>query len=139
MNTKILEKTSSIINTHCGEDTYCTLGLIDIDGGPSVSTITAAKADGINWITFCTGQLSPKVSRIKKCNKASVCFNSPEYNITLNGTIEIITDPQIKKEMWYNGLANNFRGYDDPAYCVLKFTTEKYNLLVDWQEVHGTL
>jgi hypothetical protein len=30
-------------------------------------------------------------------------------------------------------------GPDDPNFCVLRFRTERYNLLVDWQQAQGTL
>ena len=139
MNQEIIIRAGEVVAQNLGEVGYCALALIDIDGYPTASTISAAKADGIKWLTFCTGLSSPKADRIKKCNRASVCFNSPEYNITLVGTIEILTDPDVKKEMWYGGLTQQFSGPEDPNYCVLKFKTERYNLLVDWKEARGTL
>ncbi len=138
MHEEIIARASEIINNNLGEGGYCALGLIDLDGCPTVSTITASKADGIKSITFCTG-FSYKTERIEKCNLASVCFNSPEYNITLKGTIEVLTDPVTKIEMWYEGLINHFSGPDDPNYCVLRFNTESYNLFVDWKEARGSL
>ena len=146
MNKEIIERAGEIIrqntahNSPQGSEPYCVLGLIDANGYPTASTLTAAKADGINWITFCTGLGSNKAERISSCNRASVCFNrGGAYNITLVGTIEIITDAAIKQEMWYEGLKNHFSGPDDPNYCVLRFHTERYNLLVDWQEAQGVL
>lgn len=138
MNEEIIARASEIINKKAigGNKGFCTLALIDTDGYPTTSTISISKADGINWLTFCTGKGS-KDDRINHSNKASVCINSDEYHISLTGKIEILTDPDIKKEMWYSGLENHFSGYDDPNYCVLKFTTERYNLLVDWQEAKG--
>jgi general stress protein 26 len=139
MNQKIISRAGEIIAQNTGEGTFCTLALIDLEGYPTASTITASKAEGINWLTFCTGLGSPRTNRIRKCQKASVCFNADDYNITLVGTMDIITDPFVKKEMWYGGLVNHFKGHDDPNYCVLRFKTESYNLLVDWQEVKGKL
>lgn len=139
MNEKIISKAGEIVEQNTGESTYCELGLMDLEGYPTVSTITASKAEGINWLTFCTGLGSDKANRIRKCNRASVCINSNEYNITLVGTIDIITDSDVKKEMWYDGLSNHFSGFQDPNYCVLRFKTERYNLLVDWKEVRGRL
>lgn len=118
---------------------YCILALIDLNGYPTASAISPAKADGIKWITFCTGIGSNKANRIRKCDRASVCFSSEDYNITLTGIIEIVTDPIIKNEMWYDGLKNHFTGPDDPEYCVLRFKTESYNLFIDWNEVRGSL
>lgn len=139
MNEEIISRAEEIVAQNTGERTYCTLALIDLEGYPTVSTITASKADGINWLTFCTGLGSDKTNRILKCNRASVCFNSNEYNITLVGIIDIITDPNVKKEMWYGGLVNHFSGPQDPNYCVLRFKTERINLLVDWKEAQGRL
>lgn len=53
--------------------------------------------------------------------------------------VEVLTDPEIKSEMWYDGLANHFSGPEDPDYCVLRFKTKRYNLLVDWKEARGEL
>ena len=139
MKDKIISRAGEIVAQNIREGTYCALALIDSESYPTVSTITASKADGINWLTFCTGLGSDKADRIRKSNKASVCFNSNEYNITLVGTIDIITDPDVKKEMWYGGLINHFSGPEDPNYCVLRFKTERYNLLVDWEEAKGRL
>jgi general stress protein 26 len=139
MNEEIIARAGEIIAQSTGEINYCALALIDLDGYPTVSTITTSKAEGINWLTFCTTLGSDKTDRIIKCNSASVCFNSNEYNITLIGTIDIVTDPKEKKEMWFDGLINNFSGPQDPNYCVLRFKTERYNLLVGWKEAKGRL
>lgn len=139
MNQEIITKAGEIVEKNAGESTYCVLALIDKDGYPTASTITASKADSINCIYFCTGLGGTRTKRIDKCNRASICFNAMDYNITLVGTIEILTDSDVKQEMWYGGLANHFRGPNDPNYCVLRFKTERYNLLVDWKEVIGTL
>ena len=145
MNKEIIEKAEKIIQKHTGKNAvsgsepYCVLSLIDLEGYPTGSAITPAQAEGIEKISMCTGLSSNKAERIKKCNRAGVNFSSLEYNITLTGTIEIITDPEVKKEMWYEGLINHFSGPEDPDYCVLEFKTDKYNLFVDWQEVSGEL
>ena len=139
MAQEIIIKAGEIIEKNTGMGTYCVLALMDLDAYPTASTITASKADGINWITFCTGLGGTRTNRINKCNRASVCFNADDYNITLVGTIEILTDLDVKKDMWYEGLVNHFSGPDDPNYCVLRFKTERYNLLVDWQEARGIL
>ena len=60
-----------------------------------------------------------------------MCINSPKFNITLVGTLEIMTDPEIKKEMWQEPLGDIYSGPDDPEYCVIRFTTERYNIFFD--------
>ena len=146
MDQEIIKKAGDIIASLSGHgatdgtEPYCTLALIDDEGYPTASTITVSKSEGIQWITFCTGLSSNKVKRIEKCNRASVCFNSLQYNLTLVGDIEVITDPAVKKEMWYDGLKYVFTGGDsDPDYCVLMFKTRRYNLMIDYKEAVGRL
>jgi len=141
MNEKMIAKAGKIVNGKAGQgsDGYCVLSLLDLDGYPTASTLSIASADGINWITFCTGLEGNKPNRIKKDNRACVCLSSAGYNITLVGTIEILTDAKTKKENWYDGCEYHFSGADDPNYCVLRFKASRYNLFVGEDEVSGNL
>lgn len=139
MNQAIIQRAGEIIQQNIGIASYCVLAQIDLDGSPTASTITASKAEGIKWITFCTGLGGSRTDRIERDNRTSICFNAPDYNITLIGTMEICTEPAIKKEMWYDGLKNHFSGPEDLNYCVLRFHTQRYNLMVDWQDAKGAL
>ena len=141
MNQEIIKRAEEIIAGKAGggNEGHCVLALIDQDGFPTASTISVSKAEGIKWVTLCTGLGSNKAIRIEQLNRASCCFSTAEYNITLVGTIEILTDPIVKQEMWYQGLEGHFNGPDDPDYCVLRFTTRRYNLFVDWKEASGDL
>jgi len=138
---EIITKAAGIIAGKAGEMSgYCTIALIDEEGYPTASTISISKSKGIEWLTFCVSLDDNKARRIGKCNRASVCVSSLEYNITLVGTAEIITDREIKKEMMLPGACEIWPGgADDPDYCVLRFTTRRYNLYVDEQQVAGTL
>ena len=146
MSKEIIQKAEEIINAKTdyiggGMEGYAALSLIDENGYPTTSTLTIAKADGINWLTFCTSLSRNSVKRINKCNKASVCINSSEYNITLVGTIEVLTDIQTKKDNWFPIMdsGEHWTGPEDSEFCVLKFTTESYTLFVGYEEVKGIL
>ena len=140
-----IEKAAQIIANQCvhtapaGPMPYCVLALMDSDGYPTASTLTAARADGIREVSFCTGLQSNKALRAGKCARASVCFNGPEHNITLVGDVEIVTDPQVKQAMWYEPLRRHYSGPEDPQYCVLRFRTRRYRVFADWRETEGTL
>jgi general stress protein 26 len=146
MNQKVITKANEIINSKTGYigggmEGYVTLALIDENGYPTASTLTIAKAEGIKWLTFCTSPESNKAKRIEKCNRAGVCINSNEYNITLVGTIEVLTDAETRKDNWLPAMeeeGGHWSGYDDPAFCVLRFTTERYSLFVGYEEAVGT-
>ena len=146
MSEKFIAKASEIIRerTASGEykNQYCVLAQEDLDGHLTAAVITPSKSDGIRQLTFCSGTSDTQsnwAKRAERDNRAAVCFASDEYSITLRGKLEILTDPAIKQENWYSGLENHFSGADDPNYCVLRFTTEKYKLFIDWEETEGAL
>lgn len=144
MNTKetILNRAAEIIaqrTVRQDKDSYGTLITIDPDGSPVPTTISPSRSEGIRWITFCTGLGAPSPVRLGQNNKAAVCLNAPTYHISLTGTAEVCTDPEICREMWYDGLANHFSGPDDPNFCVIRFTTQRYSLFIDWEVVKGEI
>ncbi|MCL2405567.1 MAG: pyridoxamine 5'-phosphate oxidase family protein, partial [Defluviitaleaceae bacterium] len=121
-----------------GMEGYAVLALLDENGYPTASTLTIAKADGINWLTFCTSPDSNKAMRVGTCNRASVCISTSEYNITLVGTAEIITDEASKKASWLPQMANTWSGPHDPSFCVLRFNTQRYNIYFADNDAHTT-
>ncbi len=116
-----------------------TIALIDLDGYPSASTISSMKTDGIQTVWFATGTNGDKAERIRQCDHASVCYTNGKDNVTLVGTVEILTDAQIKSELWVDWFIDHFQGVDDPNYCILKFTTQRVNLWIDQQSMKGAL
>ncbi len=137
-NEALIAKAAEIIQGQCNEDGYCALTLMDTDDRPNTTTITPSKADGIKKITFCTGY-GTRTERINYRKDACVCFNSKTYHISLKGKAEVVTDPEVKKEMWYQGLSHHFKGPDDPNYIVISFTADEYTLFIDWQTAKGKL
>jgi len=122
-----------------------TLSLLDHEGYPTTSTLSISKSDGIRQLTFAGSLDSNKAKRAKENSRACVCIFDDDYeggayyNITLVGDVEVVTDAEMKKETWYQGLEEHFPGgMDAPDYCVLKFTTKRYNLWVDMEEGETT-
>ena len=141
MNEEIIARAEKILADRVTkEQGHCVLALIDTDGYPTAATISPAKIDGIRRIAFCTGTGSNWAKRIAKCNRASVCFNSvsAQYNITLVGAIEVLTDFETKKEMWYEGMGHYFRGPEAPDFCVLQFVTARYSLMLNEHDAGGS-
>ena len=141
MNEAIIAQAEKILaNRATKEQGYCVLALIGLDGYPTAATISPSKIDGIRRITFCTGMGSNWVKRIGNCNRASVCFNSEDeqYNITLVGGIEAVTDPAVKREMWFKGMGHYFSGPEDPGFCVLRFTAKRYSLMLNEHDADGS-
>ena len=134
---EIIKSKTAAVNMGAG----VTLSLLDKEGYPTTSTLSISKADGIEQITFAIALDSNKAKRAKENSRASVCIFDDDfasgsyYNITLVGDVEVVADMGMKRETWYQGLEEHFpNGLDDPNYCVLKFTTKRYNLWVDMEE-----
>jgi len=141
MNEKIITKAGEIVDTLASKqgEGYCTIALIDESGYPTASTVSIIKADGIKQLSFGVSLDDNKARRVAKCNRASVCVNSLEYNITLVGTAEILTDSKTKGEVWEPWFCEIWSGADDPDYCVLRFSTERYSLYVNEEVAAGNL
>jgi len=111
-----------------GNDGHCVVTTIDENGYPVPSTVYVAKADGIRRFIFGAVLDSDRVKRIKKCNRTCVCVNSDEYHMAFVGTMEVLADPQSKLDAWNVRFEEYFSGSDDPNFCALRFTTERYSL-----------
>ena len=139
---EIIKSKTAAVNMGVG----VTLSLLDDEGYPTTSTLSISKADGIRRLTFASTLDSNKAKRAKENSRASICIFDDDYeggayyNITLVGNIEVVTDMEMKKETWYQGLEEHYPngGIDDPNYCVLIFTTKRYNLWVDINEEETT-
>lgn len=112
-----------------------TIAVIDENGFPKASTISNIKTDGTKLAWFSTGLRSVKVRGLLKNNKCSVCYTDGNNNVTLQGTAEILTDPDTKRRLWLDWYINHFPGgIEDPNYCILRFTAKKAVLWIDSTE-----
>ncbi len=116
------------------------MALTDEEGYPTASMITAARADGFNWIAFCSGKGWNKPNRAEKDPRTCVyLFDKESFSgISLTGKVQVITDFNIKKQMWYDALGEVFKSPDDEKLCVLMFKPEKYNIFIDNRTINGS-
>ena len=130
MNETIIEKANQIIRT-CETAAFA---VIDENGFPSVSTVSPIKTENILEIYFSTNIGGNKEKRLRKNNRASICFNTNESNITLVGEAEIITDQETKSGYWLDWFIHHYPGGDtDPNYIIVRLATKRASLWVDNQ------
>ena len=130
MNANIIEKANQIIKT-CDTAYF---GVIDEDGYPSVSTVSPCNPENIREIFFSTNIGGNKEMRLRKNSRASICFRSGNDNITLVGDAEILTDQATKSRCWQDWFINHYPGGEtDPNYVVIKLTTRRASLWVDFE------
>ena len=136
MNEEIIARAEAFLSTPHN----CVLALVDADGYPTAATITPSSVEGIKRVTFGNHVESNWVQRVQQCDRASICFtmDSPECNITLVGTVEVLADDMaIKKAHWRNWMDGYYSGPEDAHFCVLWFTTRRYSLFVGGKQVRG--
>ena len=128
MNANIIEKANQTIKT-C-DRAY--LGVIDEDGYPSVSTVSPIHQENILEIYASTNIGSNKEKRLRRNNKASMCFCADNNNVTLVGEAEIVTDQETKSRCWLDWFKVHYPGGEtDPDYVIIKFTSKRASLWVD--------
>lgn len=103
---------------------------VDKDGFPNMKAMfVPRKIDG-NYFYFTTNTSSMRSQQYMTNPKASIYFyNKGRFKyegIMLTGTMEVLQDDAIKREIWCAGDTMYYRqGVTDPDYCVLKFTAIK--------------
>ena len=75
----------------------CHLATIEGDQ-PRVRGMFMYRADE-KGIVFHTGAFKALYSQLQQNNKIEVCFNSPDIQVRVAGTAEILTDEGLKKEI----------------------------------------
>ncbi len=103
---------------------------IDEDGFPTMKAMFAPRKIEGNCFYFSTNLSSMRAKHFMKNPKASIYFyNKGRFKyegLMLSGTMEVLQDDKIKKEIWCTGDTLYYKkGVADPDYCVLKFTAVK--------------
>ncbi len=101
----IIEKATALL-AQCKE---VTLASINTDGAPRPVPMSKGHTVGYNEVWMATGADSVKVADFKINSKAGLCYSFYGDSVALRGTVEIITDDSIRKEMWQDWYINHFR------------------------------
>ena len=142
----LLKKAEAIVNQstihaggEIGRNVDWVMALTDENGYPNASMITASRADGFKWIAFCTGLGWNKPNRAEKDPRSCIyLFDKESFTgISLTGKIEVVTDLEIKKQMWWDDLSEHFQKPENESWCVLMFKPEQYNIFIDNHTVRG--
>lgn len=92
------------------------------DKFPHEAKILSEYDEGINAY-ISTNTSSVKIKQIMENNSAAIYFCSPdEYKgIMLQGYVEIVNDPELKKRIWIDGMLRYYpKGHTDPDFTILK-------------------
>lgn len=103
---------------------------VDEEGFPNIKAMFEPQKIEGNSFYFSTNTSSMRAGHYMKNPKASIyCYHRGRFRyegIMLIGTMEVLQDEKIKKEIWSPGDEIYYsKGVTDPDYCVLKFTATK--------------
>ena len=103
---------------------------VDEDGFPNLKAMFTPRKIEENCFYFTTNTSSMRSKQFMKNPKASIYFyhrgRFRYEGIMLIGTMEVLQDDELKKEIWQVGDSMYYKqGVTDPDYCVLKFTAVK--------------
>lgn len=106
------------------------LASVDEEGFPNMKAMFIPRKIEGNCFYFSTNTSSMRSQQFMKNPKASIYFyNKGRFKyegIMLIGTIEVLQNNEIKKEIWQIGDQIYYKqGVTDPDYCVLKFSASK--------------
>lgn len=123
-------KTRQQLMTFIEKQKTAFLGSVDEDGFPNMKAMFAPRKIDGNCFYFSTNTSSMRVKQYRNNPKASVYFfNKGRFRyegVMLIGTMEVLEDEKIKKEIWRTGDTMFYKqGVSAPDYCVLKFTAVK--------------
>jgi general stress protein 26 len=103
---------------------------VDDEGFPNMKAMMMPRKTDGNRFYFSTNISSMRVSQFRENPKASIYFfhkgRFRYEGVMLIGTMVILDDDQIKREIWKAGDRMFYKkGVSDPDYCVLKFAAVK--------------
>lgn len=132
MKQEYIKKSLKLINQ---KEQMSTLGLIDDAGRPFVSVVLAYRHTGLKEFWISTGLDSKKVACLRHNSNAGLCYYNENMNVTLSGVAEVITDAEVKKDMWEDWMHNYYEGPEHEQYCLIKLTVQNARLFMNGENV----
>jgi general stress protein 26 len=101
---------------------------VDEEGYPNTKAmLPPVKREGIKTFYWHTIAPSMRIKQYRNNPKASVYFYDKRFfrGVMLKGTMEVLENEQIKKEIWKDEYAMYYKGgMDGGDFIIIKFTAE---------------
>lgn len=132
----LAEKAVSLLS-QCNE---VTLASVNADGFPRPVPMAKGYTAGYGEVWMATSADSVKIAELKTNPKAGLCYSYLGDSVALRGTVKIITDDKIRKEMWLDWYINHFPGGPaDANYALLHFVGNEATIWIDHEFAHKQL
>ena len=97
MSTKTMKEKATELLQRCE---VVVLASVNKEGYPRPVPMSKIATEGISTIWMSTGADSLKTIDFRKNPKAGLCFQDKGDSVALTGTVEVVTDEKMKKELW---------------------------------------
>lgn len=126
----LAEKAAALL-AQCRE---VTLASVNSDGFPRPVPMAKGHTVGCSQVWMATSADSVKAAEFRANPKAGLCYSSHGDSVALRGTVEIVTDEAVRREMWQPWYIDHFPGGpDDPTYVLLHFVGTEATVWIDRQ------
>ena len=110
---------------------------VNEEGYPRPVPMSKIKSEGYSVVWMAPGNDSLKTQDFRLNPKAGLCYSENGNRVALTGEVEVITDAEIKKELWQEWFIAHFPlGPADPNYVLLKFKGQKATIWIDGVFIH---
>lgn len=117
-----------------------TVASIDADGYPRPVQMSKVSTKGFHEVWMATTADSVKVRDFRQNNKAGLCYDHYGDGVALRGTVEVVTDDTIRKDMWHDWFIHHFPGGpSDPDYVLLHFVGKEATFWIDGEFAHSLI
>ena len=92
---------------------------------PTVRVMSAARVEDDGTIWYASFRSSEKVEQIREQPRVAISAYEDNTTVEINGTAEIVDDPDLKRRLWHESWQPYFEnGHDDPDYVLIKITPD---------------
>ncbi|MCX7598757.1 MAG: pyridoxamine 5'-phosphate oxidase family protein [Armatimonadetes bacterium] len=110
------------------------LATVDADGGPRMRWMGGLVLEDPLTIYMACGASSRKMDQIRGNPRGQLMFQTEGFRevVTLYGTCHIVDDAKVKEKLWAEMpvLENYFAGADDPNFGVIRFETQRVEIMI---------
>lgn len=117
-----------------------TIASVNADGYPRPVPVSIMKTEGCSEIWMSTGADSLKTIEFLANPKAGLCYSNNGDSVAMRGNVEVVTDDDLRKEMWKDWMIYHFtKGPTDPNYVLLRFKGIDATIWISNEFAHLTL
>jgi general stress protein 26 len=110
------------------KQSVCFISSVDEDGYPNTKAmLPPVKREGIKVFYWHTNSPSMRIKQYRNNPKASVYFCDKRFfrGVMLKGTMDVLDDEKIKKEIWRDEFETYYKGgADGDDFIILRFTAK---------------